>query len=66
MQRNKTEDHTDSIREDSLVVEDILSPVHEGVDILRRGKLCGTLVAHAVFPEIFVSDSKRTRLSSQG
>ncbi len=48
--------HTDRIREDGFVVKDILSPVHESVDILGRGKLRGALVAHAVFPEIFVSD----------
>jgi hypothetical protein len=58
--------YTDRIREDGLVVEDILGPVHEGVDILGRGKLCGSLVAHAIFPEIFVSGSERPRLSSQG
>ena len=53
---NNMRGHTDRIREDGFVVEDILSPVHEGVDILGRGKLRGALVAHAVFPEIFVSD----------
>jgi hypothetical protein len=47
---------TDSIREDGFVIEDILSPVHEGVDILGRGELRGALVTHAVFPKVFVSD----------
>ena len=47
---------TDSIREDGLVIEDILGPVHEGVDILGRGKLRGALVTYAVFPKVLVSD----------
>jgi hypothetical protein len=47
---------TDGIREDGLVVEDVLGPVHEGVDILGRGKLRGALVTYAVFPEVLVSD----------
>lgn len=47
---------TDGIREDGLVVEDILGPVHEGVDVLGRGKLRGALVTYAVFPKVLVSD----------
>src|SRR5260221_14670946 len=57
---------TDGIREYGLVIEDVLGPVHEGVDILGRGKLRGALVTYAVFPKVLVSDFvKRYDLSSQ-
>jgi hypothetical protein len=46
---------TDGVWEDSLVVEDILSPVHESINIFGRRKLCGAFVAHAIFPKVFVS-----------
>jgi len=52
------ERHTDRIREDGLVIEDILGPVHEGVDILGRGKLRGALVTHAVFPKVLISRAR--------
>lgn len=48
---------TDGVWEDGLVIEDALRPVHERVDIFGRGKLRWALVAHAIFPKVFVSDS---------
>lgn len=53
----KTGGRTDGIREDGLVIKETLGPVHKGVDIFGSGKLRGAFVAHAVFPEVFVSGS---------
>ena len=47
---------TYGIRKDCLIVQDILCPVHEGVNVIRRSKLRGALVAHPVLPKILVSD----------
>ena len=55
--------YTDGIREDSLVVEDILAPVHEGIDVRGRGKLRRAFVAHAIFPEVFVSRNIKVQSS---
>lgn len=41
---------TDLIREDFLVVQDPLRPVHQRVDVLGSGQLRWPLVLHAVFP----------------
>ena len=49
---------TDGIREDGLIIKDTLGPVHKGVNIFGSRKLRGAFVAHAVFPEVFVSGSK--------
>jgi hypothetical protein len=61
--KSSGERRTDGVWEDGLIVEKILGPVHEGINILRRGKLCGALVAHAIFPEVFVSRLMRVQLS---
>ena len=47
---------TYGIRKDSLIVQYVLCPVHECVDVVWRGKLCGALVAHPIFPKILVSE----------
>ena len=46
---------TDLHWEDPLVVQDVLRPVHERVDVLGRGQLRRLLVPHPVFPQVFVS-----------
>jgi hypothetical protein len=46
---------TDGIREDGLVIKDTLGPVHKGVNIFGSRELRGAFVAHAIFPEVFVS-----------
>jgi hypothetical protein len=48
---------TDGVREDGLVVKDTLGPVHKRINIFGSGKLRGAFVAHAVFPQVFVSGS---------
>ena len=55
---NWNERSTDGIREDGLVIEETLCPVHKGVDIFGGRELRGAFVAHAVFPEVFVSGFK--------
>jgi hypothetical protein len=47
---------TYSIRKDSLIVQYVLCPVHECIDVVRRSKLRGTLVAHPILPKVFVSE----------
>ena len=42
-------------REDLLVVKQSLRPVHQCVDVLRRGQLRRLLVSYPVFPQVFVS-----------
>ena len=46
---------TYGIGKDSLIVQNVLCPVHEGVDVIRRSKLRRALVAHTVFPKILIS-----------
>ena len=50
------EGNTDGIGEGGLVVEEILGPVHQGVDIFRRRELRWALVPDAILPEVFVPD----------
>ena len=47
---------TYGIRKDSLIVEYVLCPVHECVDVVWRSKLCGAFVAHSILPKILVSE----------
>ena len=46
--------------EDLLIIQQSLRPVHERVDVLRRGQLRCLLVPYAVFPEVFVSAAAMT------
>lgn len=61
--KRKTRRSTDGIREDGLIVEETLGPVHKGVNIFGSWKLRGAFVAHAVFPEVFVSGSIKEGLN---
>lgn len=42
------------IWEDVLVVQDVLSPIHQSVDVLWSWKLCRPLVLDTVFPQVLV------------
>lgn len=48
---------TNLVWEDPLVIENVLRPVHQSVDVVRRSKLGGPLVLDAVFPEVFVPET---------
>ena len=50
--------HTDRIWEHRLIVEDILCPVHERIDVLRCRQFRRTLVLLPIFPEVFISEDK--------
>lgn len=45
---------TNLVREHTLVVEQALCPVHQRIDVLRRGQLRRALVLCTVFPEVLV------------
>lgn len=38
------------VREDLIVVQEALRPVHECIDVVWCGELCWSLVSHAIFP----------------
>ena len=49
---------TDLIREDGLVIEKSLRPIHQGIDIFWSRQLGWPLVLDSVFPQIFVASVK--------
>lgn len=50
------ERNTDFVREGCLVIEDILSPVHQCIDVFRGRKFGWPFELDTVFPEVFVPD----------
>jgi hypothetical protein len=60
-EKTEQKESTDRIREDGLVIEETLGPVHKGVNIFGSRELRRAFVAHAVFPEVFVSGSRKRK-----
>ena len=49
---------TNGVREHSLIIKDVLGPVHKRIDILGSRQLRRTLVLLPIFPEVFISEDK--------
>ena len=55
MHQNRRKSRTDLVGKDGLVLEEVLCPVHERIDIVRGRELGGAFVLVAIFPQVFVS-----------
>ena len=56
---------TNLVREDGLILEEALRPIHERVNVFRGWKFRWPFVSVTIFPEVFIS-IQRSRYSEQG